>query len=212
MSRLHGNSSLNRIENLVSRRNSTADSIGCSQKTYVTWKIYVIAITVFIFYPCIAQASSREKTDIIYMQNGDKITCEIRSLEKGQLTVKPDYTDSTIVIDWTKVEHVESKQDFVVTDPRGDLYTGSITETPQPRLLAVVSATPVTLPHESVIQIEPLGETFLKRLRGDIDLGLSFARSNAQKNLTLQGDLTYQSKAHLFSFNSDSQFTSQQKT
>src|ERR1700744_2710137 len=139
MSRLHGNSSLNRIENLVSRRNSTADSIGCSQKTYGTWKIYVIAITVFIFYPCIAQASSREKTDIIYMQNGDKITCEIRSLEKGQLTVKADYTDSTIVIDWEKVDHIESKQDFVITDPKGHAYTGSVNHDAKDRSLTVTN-------------------------------------------------------------------------
>jgi Protein of unknown function, DUF481 len=212
MSRLQGNSLKDFIAYRFSYRNSTASLARFSRKTNHRRKLFLIAIVLFVFHSIVSSASSREKTDVIYMQNGDKITCEIRSLEKGQLTVKPDYTDSTIVIDWTKVGHVESRQDFVVTDPRGEQYSGSIAEAPQARLLAVVSASPVTLPHESVIQIEPLGETFLRRLRGNIDLGLSLARSNAQKNLTLQGGLTYQSKEHLFSFDSDSQFTSQEKT
>jgi hypothetical protein len=49
-------------------------------------------------------------------------------------------------------------------------------------------------------------------MRGNIDFGLSFAKSNEQKNLSLQGGLSYQSREHLFSLNSNSQFTSQQKT
>jgi Protein of unknown function, DUF481 len=170
-----------------------------------------IAVTLILAaYPLLA--SDREKTDIVFMRNGDKITCEIRSLEKAQLTVKPDYTDSTIVIDWTKVERVESQQQFVVADPHGKLYTGMIHEGAESRSVAVVKTSTATLPHDSVIEIEELGETFLKRLRGNIDLGLSFARSNDQKNLTLDGNLTYQSDKHLFSFESDSQFASQQKT
>ena len=45
-------------------------------------------------------ASSRTKDDIVYMKNGDKITGEIQSLVQGQLSVKPDYASSSIVLDW----------------------------------------------------------------------------------------------------------------
>ena len=53
-----------------------------------------------------ALASSRVKTDVVYMQNGDKITCEIQSLNQAQLTVKPDYTSSSVVLDWSKVDRI----------------------------------------------------------------------------------------------------------
>jgi hypothetical protein len=46
----------------------------------------------------------------------------------------------------------------------------------------------------------------------DFDLGLSFAQSNAQKNLTLEGDVTYQATTHLASASSSSQFSSQKET
>ena len=37
---------------------------------------------------CPATAGTRKKTDVIYMKNGDRITCEIKKLEYGQLEVK----------------------------------------------------------------------------------------------------------------------------
>jgi Protein of unknown function, DUF481 len=171
------------------------------------------SIAMLFFAPCILCASSREKTDVISMSNGDKITCEIRSLEKGQLTVKPDYTDSAIVIDWAKVSHVESHQGFVVTLPNGRIYTGELAQGKEARSLDVIKDdTTTTLPYDSVVEVEELGETFLKRMRGDVDLGISFARSNSQKNVTLQGDLNYQSEKHLFSLDANSQVTTQEKT
>jgi Protein of unknown function, DUF481 len=163
---------------------------------------------------------SRAKTDVVYMRNGDRITCEIRSLEQGQLRVKPDYTDSTIVIDWGKVDRVESSQQFIVSDPKGVQHVGSLTSkgtdrsvvVSNPTVTTVANAPATTMPHQDIIQIEPLGETFFKRMRGDADLGLSLAKSNSQKNLTLQTDLTYQSVKSLFSLDTSSQFTSQIKT
>jgi hypothetical protein len=171
-----------------------------------------LAFSIIFVLTMTARASSREKIDIVYMQNGDKITCEIRSLEQGQLTIKPDYTNSTVVIDWKKVDHVESSQSFLVSEPDGTLHTGSLSSNTEERSLVVEHTPPVTLPYDKVIEIEPLGTSFFKRLRGNYDMGLSLARSNGQKNLTVQGALTYQSQKYLFSSSSSSQFTSQAKT
>ncbi len=39
-----------------------------------------------------AKAGTRQKTDVIYMKNGDRITCEIKKLEYGQLEMKAHMT------------------------------------------------------------------------------------------------------------------------
>lgn len=169
-------------------------------------------MALFLLAPCVALASSRTKTDIVYMRNGDKITGEIQSLTQGQLSVKPKYTTSAFVIDWSEVDHLESTQDFVVADPEGKLYTGAIGKGAEGRTLSVGKGATATLPLDSVVEIDQLGKTFIKRLRGDFDVGLSFAKSNAQKNLTVQGELGYQSKEHLFSLDASSQFSSQKET
>lgn len=160
-----------------------------------------------------ALASSRVKTDVVYMKNGDKITCEIQSLSRAQLTVKPDYTSSSVVLDWSKVDRIESIQQFVVTDPYGDVYSGTLSGDSETKSITIKGDTETTvLDAVKVIEIDQLGTTFMKRLRGDVDLGMSLARSNSQRNLTLQTDLGYQSTEYIFTLNSSSQFSSQEKT
>jgi len=158
------------------------------------------------------QASSRLKTDIVFMKNGDKITCEIRSLDQGQLTIKQDYANSTVVLDWKKVDHIETNQPFVIADTKGNAFSGVLSESSDERIVSVTGNEKNGVPHDEVVSIQETGETFIRRLRGDIDMGISLAQSNSQKNLTLQSDLTYQATTRIFSLSSSTQFTSQQKT
>jgi hypothetical protein len=156
-------------------------------------------------------ASSRLSTDVVYMTNGDKITCEIRSLEQAQLTIKQAYANSTVVLDWNKVDHIQTKQPFVVVGVRGATFSGVISETADRHIVKIVGTSEKEVPHDDVVSIEETGETFGRRLRGDVDLGLSFAQSNAQKNSTLDADLTYQGTTNLASLTLNSQFTSQKE-
>ncbi len=161
---------------------------------------------------CRMEASSRLHTDVVYMKNGDKITCEIRSLEQAQLTIKQEYANSTVVLDWNRVDHIQTKQPFVVVDAKGGASSGIVSETADKHIVKVAGATSKEIPHDEVVSIEQTGETFMRRLRGDVDLGSSFAQSNAQKNLTLDSDLTYQGTTNIASLTSNSQFTSQKET
>ena len=171
-----------------------------------------IAALLLVLFPTISSASSRQKTDIVYMKNGDKITGELQSLDKGQLSIKPDYTTTAFILDWSQVDHIESTQGFLVTDPHGVTYTGALSKGIEKGSLSVINTTTTTLPNNSVIEIDELNSIFWKRLRGNVDVGTSFARSNSQTNLTLDGNLGYQSQKRLFSLSVNSQFTTQQKT
>ena len=100
-----------------------------------------------------------------------------------------------------------------MTDPNGAIYSGTLSGSRETRTLTVKGDTETkVLDAVNVVEIDQLGTTFMKRLRGDVDLGMSFARSNSQKNLTLQTDLGYQSTEYIFTLNSSSQFSSQLQT
>jgi hypothetical protein len=118
------------------------------------WLASASAFLLLTLFPCLSVASSRTKTDIVYMNNGDKITGEIQSLQQGQLNVKPDYTNASFAIDWAKVDHLESTQEFIVTDPHGVTHAGSITAGVTSKSVAIVNTKTTTLPHDSVIQIQ----------------------------------------------------------
>ena len=85
--------------------------------------------TTFIFLmmmlnvPLLAQP---ERTDVIIMKNGDRITCEITGVKYGTLYARLDYVDGIIEIDWSKVAKVESHRLFIVKTEDGSVHEGKI--------------------------------------------------------------------------------------
>src|SRR5215204_5576072 len=125
--------------------------------------------------PCVAAV----KTDIVELRNGDRITCEIRKLERGKLTVKTDGL-GTVAIEWDDVERVSSKASYDVELQSGVRLFGSL-ERSDPGAM-VVGAAPggVRTLLGEIVRIAPVGGTLWRRLDGTVDAGFSFAQANVQ--------------------------------
>ena len=53
------------------------------------------------------------KTDVVVFKNGDRLTGEVKSLERGRLRFKTDATD-TISIEWDDGAYLNSDQNIQV--------------------------------------------------------------------------------------------------
>ena len=65
-------------------------------------KIIVVGFALLLTTPVLA----REKTDVLVMRNGDRMTCEIKGVSAGVLYVSFDYIDGTAAVDWSKLARV----------------------------------------------------------------------------------------------------------
>src|SRR5690242_5060049 len=70
-------------------------------------------------------AAAREKADVLYMRNGDRLTGQIVVMQFGKLSLKTDYL-GTATIDWLDVVRAESPQPFIVEDLRGRYFSGTL--------------------------------------------------------------------------------------
>src|SRR6516164_11275570 len=68
----------------------------------------------------------RDKTDVMIMNNGDRMTCAVKGLDSGVLYVDFDYIDGTASVDWSKVARLESNQLFLVKTQDGSVYAGTL--------------------------------------------------------------------------------------
>ena len=66
------------------------------------WRILLITIAITVGLGPAIEAHGRPKTDIIILENGDRITCEILQLARGKLTAKTDRL-GTVEIEWNGV-------------------------------------------------------------------------------------------------------------
>src|SRR5271167_4560769 len=65
-----------------------------------------------------ASAWGRDKTDIVMLDNGDRLTGEIIQLEHGQLELKTDAL-GTVYIEWPRVSGLSSPVVFMVENLGG---------------------------------------------------------------------------------------------
>jgi Protein of unknown function, DUF481 len=140
---------------------------------------------------------ARDKSDVIVMKNGDKITCEVKSLSSNTLYVSVDYILNTISVDWTKVDHIDSKQLFLVKTQSGLVYRGSLStpESPAQRPLQIeVIETPdskITLERKQVTDLNQTSTDFWQRWNGQVGSGYSYTKGNQSSQFNLNSSIGY---------------------
>lgn len=153
-----------------------------------------VAICVALLLLCLPVYAA--KTDVVILQNGDRITGEIKKLEAGRLEYKTDDMDR-VYIEWEKIHHVTSDQRFEIIDVRGIRRYGSIGATETPFEIEIKTATASdTLDLRRVVRMTPLKAGFFLRLKGSISTGFSYTRATRTAEFTLGGNTRYRGEKY----------------
>ena len=148
-------------------------------------------------------ALSAPKTDVVIFNNGDRLTGEVKSLERGRLRFKTDATD-TISIEWRDVAYLSSDQNIQVETEEGKRYLGHL-ERGESEYLTVVQTQsgPVELESGAVVLMTPIEERGVSRLDGDITAGYNFAQASQIKQLHFGLDMDYRTETRIVSLRVD---------
>ena len=149
----------------------------------------VLCIALFFF-----EAAWAQKTDIVALKNGDRITGEVKELKFGKLEYSTDDV-GTIFIEWDKVIFLKSKSTYELETEAGDKYFGTVdTDTTENKLLVLNQNRTVSLALSRVIRISRIKDSFWKRLDGSGDLGFSYTKASEVGQLILNADVRYRTR------------------
>lgn len=162
----------------------------------------------------VVTALAKNVDDVVVLKNGDRLTGEIKGLQRGELRVKSDYMAEAVRLDWAKVERLESKSTFMILLVDGKLVTDVMRLLPTnsgeiPNFIIGSSDQTLRVPQLDVIRITPADRQFWKRLEGSIDFGFSYTSGNAQYQTQLTATTTYRTGDHSFTGSIDSAFSGQ---
>ncbi|HPA80675.1 MAG TPA: DUF481 domain-containing protein [Thermoanaerobaculales bacterium] len=156
----------------------------------------------------VAPASARDKVDVVVLANGDRVTGEIKTLERSVLQVKTDAM-GTVDIEWEKVARVVSPQSFQVEDREGRRFYGLLSDAGEPRTLAVAGPSArQTIAHVDVVRIAAIDEVWTDRVKGSIDLGLDAKKAGDEASYTLGFNSSYRTPKFLSELDLESSITS----
>ena len=138
-----------------------------------------------------AVVPARSKLDVVTVENGDSITGEVKSMERGRLRLITSAADS-IYIDWTMVTRVVSPFHFQVELESGRRHYGTLGEPPGEDVLLVLGfEAAVQVPLDHVIKITPIEDGFWKRLDGSLSVGYQFTKASDVTTFNILGDVNY---------------------
>ncbi|HEX9164323.1 MAG TPA: DUF481 domain-containing protein [Gemmatimonadales bacterium] len=147
----------------------------------------VLLVAALAVWPAVASA---QKTDVVTMPNGDKITGEVKSLARGKLDYSTDDL-GRLSIEWIKVARIVSMHYFDVEVSSGRRYYGRLAEPSADGVIVVKGLQADTLPVQSVVAIDPLNAGFFQRMKAYLDVGFSLAKANTATTLNVSAETEY---------------------
>jgi Protein of unknown function, DUF481 len=152
------------------------------------------------------------KTDILVFRNGDRLTGEVKGLERGKLSFKTDAT-GTISVEWDKVASLQTEQYLQVELSDGRRHFGRASqEQPEGKLkLRVGSGSNVReMPLAEVVGIAPIElGGFFARLDGYVTAGYDYTKSSSVQQFTFTGGLSSRDEKREWAIDSSVALTSQ---
>jgi hypothetical protein len=142
-------------------------------------------------------AAQRVRDEVIELASGDRVTGEIKGLDRSYLTVRT-IDVGTVQIRWQRVVRLNSNRmlEFVLAD--GRRLEGSAVS-PAARTLEVITGGPggtVNVGLASIVVIRPVARSWIGKLTGSIDGGFNYTRGSDVAQSSVNAEVISRSPAY----------------
>ena len=133
--------------------------------------------------------AQRVRDEVVELSNGDRVTGEIKGLDRSQLTVRT-IDLGTVQIRWQRVVRLNSNRTLELELVDGRRLQGSLVS-PTPGMLDVSGrAGTVHVDLASIVVIRPVARSWIGDVTGRIDLGFSYTRGSQVAQTSGNAEIT----------------------
>ena len=138
----------------------------------------------FIFLLFAFQVISYAQSDTLYLNNGDVIVGDLKSMDRGVLTIEPSYSDSDFKITWEDITKMRATQRYLITLSDGRKINGTFATEAEGKILIInEDGEDEVVNQDEIVNLTSIDSGFLSRLSANIDFGLSLTKANNQQQL-----------------------------
>ncbi|WP_075591293.1 DUF481 domain-containing protein [Labilibacter marinus] len=130
--------------------------------------------------------------DSVRFSNGDLIVGEIKTMDKGVLTMKTDYSDKDFLIEWKEVAWVKTQSHFLIMLKEGYQYYSTLVSENDSIVKAINNENKfTTFKIQSIVYLNSYDDGFKDRFSAAIDIGIDLAKTNQMRKLTSSFQMGY---------------------
>jgi hypothetical protein len=142
---------------------------------------------------CLLLGIISQAQDSLVLKNGNIVVGEIKSLDKGVLTIETSYSENDFTIKWTEIREIFSKSQFLITLANGTRVNGTFVSVEGGKKIAITNVEQVKSETtiEEIVYLKGLKSDFWSRAYASVDLGLSFTKANNLRQYNVRSKLGY---------------------
>jgi hypothetical protein len=159
-------------------------------KVPINYSVFLICLM------CFSTPGLADNTDVIIMDNGDRITGEVKGLVSGQLEIKTDYM-GTVFIGWGDIRDLVSSSGQQIELSDGAHLVGTLdksksnTKDESELIIVHTDEGQIELNSASVVRMYPVGGDFWDRMDLSLNLGFNFDKSSSVGKYNFGADAIY---------------------
>jgi Protein of unknown function, DUF481 len=166
-----------------------------------------VCLAALLFFSLTAWA---EKTDIVYLKNGDRVTGEVKNLDRGMLEFSTDHM-GTVYIEWSDIREIASTTGQAVELTNGERFYGPLDKPKNEEMMLVNTAQgPVAVSADDVIFMYPVKAGFWERLDLFASLGFAWDKGSSVGKYNVGLDAEYRDPRFVTSASFNSEVTTQE--
>ncbi len=152
--------------------------------------------------------AAHAQSDVAYFRNGDRLTGEIKALDRGRVSFDTP-TTGVINLEWDDIDQLFSATTFEVTLESGERLYGTLADTTGDGEVRVQTETgPRDLPTETIVRMTPIESTLIDRIEMRVDVGHSLAKASDLEQGSFGYDFRYRGETRLVNFRVDASTSS----
>jgi hypothetical protein len=159
---------------------------------FTAYRVLAIAVLSLV----LGSTAYAQRTDVVQVTNGDRITGTVSGLARGRLAFRTDAA-RTLSVAWGDVVTLTSSETLDVELASGVRYTGSISSPSPGRLIVQAASGPSpSIDMTEVIRLTPIGAGLRARTTGSIDVGANFTKADSARSYTLDIDAANRTRSY----------------
>ena len=148
--------------------------------------------TLAMFLLTIALASTQaEAQDSLTFHNGNSVYGEIKSMDRGVLTIETPYSKNDFTIEWVKVREIITTTNFLVTLANGDRFTGALRSVDSARVMLKGADGQAQHGLSDIVTMKTASEGFIDRVTASVSIGYSITKAQHAQQFSIRSGIGY---------------------
>ena len=138
------------------------------------------------------------QNDTLLFLNNNLIVGELKSMEKGVMTIETDYSDSDLKLEWSEVHEIYTETYYFISLAKGINFNGRIKSTSAGNVRIITEEDSVIyIDKTRIVYMTAVEQNFWDRVSASIDIGFNFAKAKSLRQLNTRSTLGYNARKWL---------------